>query len=374
MANTPTQNKWLLEPTAGDPNWDVPLNANLTVIDQAFGSTFPISVGTGGTQNLTSSTPASSSVYWWTAQQLTVTATGALSSNAVITFPSSINTAGTLRGSWIVSNNISAANQGAYTLTVKGASGSGVTIAAGKTAQVFFDGTDVFYNSTMGAKQIYQTVTTTSTVSDDILGGTLVLGSTLASSITVTIPSPVGNEGRTITVYSNASAYTATLSTPSGTFSGYSGSAASTMGLQRTGYNAYYFLVSNGTNWIVFAPLVAKTPGGALEPRVSSTTSTATLSWNSDNYDQYVITAQAASLAISADSAGASATDGRKIVFRILDNGTARAITWSSATYGFRAVGVTLPTTTTASKTTYVGAIYNESATKWDVVAVNTQA
>lgn len=372
MANTPTQNKWLLEPTAGDPNWDVPLNANLTVIDQAFGSTFPISVGTGGTQNLTSSTPASSSVYWWTAQQLTVTATGALSSNAVITFPSSINAAGTLRGSWIISNNISAANQGAYTLTVKGASGNGVTIAAGKTAQVFFDGTDVFYNSTMGPTQYVPSITTTSTVGDYVLGGTLIL--TAASNITVTIPSPVDNTGRIITIYNTGTTYTATLSTPSGIFSGNSGSGAATMDLKKTGYNSYYVLISNGANWMVFAPPVAKTPGGALEPRVSSTTSTATLSWNSDNYDQYVITAQAASLAISADSAGASATDGRKIVFRILDNGTARAITWSSATYGFRAVGVTLPTTTTASKTTYVGAIYNESATKWDVVAVNTQA
>lgn len=46
-------------------------------------------------------------------------------------------------------------------------------------------------------------------------------------------------------------------------------------------------------------------------------------------------------------------------------------ITWNSI---FRAVGVTLPVGTTASKTIYVGCIYNSADTKWDVVAVSTQA
>jgi hypothetical protein len=63
--------------------------------------------------------------------------------------------------------------------------------------------------------------------------------------------------------------------------------------------------------------------------------------------------------------------DGNKLTFRILDNGTARAITWN-ATYV--AIGVALPTSTVASKTTYIGCVYNANNTRWDVIAVGTQA
>jgi hypothetical protein len=63
--------------------------------------------------------------------------------------------------------------------------------------------------------------------------------------------------------------------------------------------------------------------------------------------------------------------DGNKLMFRLLDNGTARAITWNGT---YTAIGATLPTTTVASKTTYVGCIYNANNTRWDVIAVTTQA
>jgi len=59
------------------------------------------------------------------------------------------------------------------------------------------------------------------------------------------------------------------------------------------------------------------------------------------------------------------------LIFRLLDNGTARALTWN-ATYAV--VGTTLPTTTVINKTTYVGCIYNTNKTRWDVVAVTTEA
>jgi hypothetical protein len=62
--------------------------------------------------------------------------------------------------------------------------------------------------------------------------------------------------------------------------------------------------------------------------------------------------------------------DGQKLTFRFLDNGTSRNLTWN-ATY--TAIGVTRPTATTASKTTYVGCTYNANNARWDVVAVTTQ-
>ena len=108
--------------------------------------------------------------------------------------------------------------------------------------------------------------------------------------------------------------------------------------------------------------------------RISSTTNiTSPLVWNSDNFDQYAATAQANALTINADSG--TPTDGQKMIFRFKDNGTARALTWTTGTSkSFRAVGVTLPTTTVASKTVYVGCVYNNDAVRWDAIAVSQEA
>jgi hypothetical protein len=104
-------------------------------------------------------------------------------------------------------------------------------------------------------------------------------------------------------------------------------------------------------------------------PRTSSTASTATLSPDVSAFDQYNITAQAASLAISAPIG--TPVDGNKLIFRILDNGTSRAITWNGT---YTAIGVTIPAATVAGKMLYVGCIYNSTNTRWDVIAVTTQA
>lgn len=116
------------------------------------------------------------------------------------------------------------------------------------------------------------------------------------------------------------------------------------------------------------------TAGSYAAPRVSSSASiTSPLAWNSDNYDQYATTAQAEALTISADAG--TPVDGRKIVFRFEDNGTARALTWTTgATKAFRAIGVTLPTTTVVGKTIYVGCLYNSFDSRWDAVAVSQEA
>jgi hypothetical protein len=108
--------------------------------------------------------------------------------------------------------------------------------------------------------------------------------------------------------------------------------------------------------------------------RVESTTSiTSPLSWNSDNFDQYNATAQSTDLTFNADSG--SPVNGQKIMFRIKDNGTARALTWTTGSAkAFRAIGITLPTTTTINKTLYVGAIYNSDDSRWDVIATALEA
>jgi hypothetical protein len=105
----------------------------------------------------------------------------------------------------------------------------------------------------------------------------------------------------------------------------------------------------------------------------AQTTTASPFAWNSDSYDQQSFSALANALTINAD-AGTPA-DGQRAVFRIKDNGTARALTWTTGvSKGFRAVGATLPTTTVINKTVYVGCIYNIADSRWDVVAVAQEA
>jgi hypothetical protein len=103
--------------------------------------------------------------------------------------------------------------------------------------------------------------------------------------------------------------------------------------------------------------------------RVQSVTSASTVTPNADSDDSVEITAQAAALTIASPSG--TPTSHQKLIIRIKDNATARAITWNAI---YRAIGVTLPTTTVISKTMYLGFIYNVADTKWDCVAVNQEA
>ena len=104
-----------------------------------------------------------------------------------------------------------------------------------------------------------------------------------------------------------------------------------------------------------------------INPRVISTASSSTVTPDVSSYDVYAYTALASSLAIGAPTG--SPVDGSKLLFRILDDGTSRGLSWN-ATYV--AVGVVLPVATPVSKTIYVGCIYNASYPRWDVVAVTT--
>jgi hypothetical protein len=106
-----------------------------------------------------------------------------------------------------------------------------------------------------------------------------------------------------------------------------------------------------------------------IDPRVTSAASASSLTPDISASDVYAFTALAAGLTINAPTG--TPLDGDKLIFRLLDNGTSRALTWN-ATY--TVIGVTLPTATTISKTTYVGCIYNSNNTRWDVIAVTTQA
>ena len=106
-----------------------------------------------------------------------------------------------------------------------------------------------------------------------------------------------------------------------------------------------------------------------IDPRVTSAASASSLTPDISVSDVYAYTALAAGLTINAPTG--TPLDGDKLIFRLLDNGTSRSLTWNGT---YTVIGVTLPTATTISKTTYVGCIYNANNTRWDVIAVTTQA
>lgn len=92
---------------------------------------------------------------------------------------------------------------------------------------------------------------------------------------------------------------------------------------------------------------------------------------NSDSFDQvnYLLTGSS-----SFSNPTGTPTNGQKLAIRLYAASTQTISSWSSSSGGYRAIGVTLPTSVTSTKTIYVGCIWNSTDSFWDVVAVATQA
>jgi len=232
-------------------------------------------------------------------------------------------------------------------------------------------------------------VTLTGPASSGSLGQTqamrITLTGTISANITITIPT--GISGRWIIFNNTSGAYTITIA---------SGGGGTTV-VAPQGYNITIY--SDGTNIRLdndglltgaqaFTSVATNTitapsgtlsvtgnisPSGRITPRVSVTNAPSSpFAWNSNSYDEIVLTGIANSLTISADSG--SPVQGQTVVFRLKDAGTSQTLTWTqSGTGSFRQVGAFLPAATTANKTSYIGAIYNSTDGYWDVVAVTTQ-
>ena len=141
-----------------------------------------------------------------------------------------------------------------------------------------------------------------------------------------------------------------------------SGNAATIVGtleattIVKTGGTSTQFLMADGT------------VSTFMNPRVQTVGSSATVTPTSTN-DIVTITAQAVGLTLANPTGTFS--EGQSLIIRIKDNGTARSIAYGT---NFRAIGVTAPTITVLSKTTYLGCIYNSTDTKFDIVGVCTEA
>jgi hypothetical protein len=100
-----------------------------------------------------------------------------------------------------------------------------------------------------------------------------------------------------------------------------------------------------------------------------NTASSATPTPNADADGQFNLTALAANATFGAPTG--TPTGGQKLMIRIKDNGTARTLAYNAI---YRAIGITLPTTTVISKTLYIACIYNAADTKWDAIATAQEA
>lgn len=100
-------------------------------------------------------------------------------------------------------------------------------------------------------------------------------------------------------------------------------------------------------------------------PRVSTIASSSTPSPSASTDDMFTVTALAAAATFASPGTGA---EGQWLVIRIKDNGTARALSWNAI---YRASSdLALPTTTVVNKTLYLSFIYNNTDSKWDLLAL----
>ncbi len=103
-------------------------------------------------------------------------------------------------------------------------------------------------------------------------------------------------------------------------------------------------------------------------PGIQTVTSSATVTPNADTDDAVKITAQTVGLTLANWSG--TPVPMQAMVIRIY-SAAAQTIAYGS---NYRAIGVTLPTTTVAGKVLYLGCIWNADDSKIDVTGVSQQA
>lgn len=157
-----TTNKNLEKPNNGEyvDSWNVPLNADMNVLDAALGSVTNLNATAG---NATLSNSVSSNV---TYINMALNVTGAMTANVVYTIP---NTVG---GMWIVRNATTDSVGGPWTVTIaSGGGGSNVTVLRGKASMIWSDGTNI--------RNVDENVASIGTVTSvDVVGGTTGLTTT----------------------------------------------------------------------------------------------------------------------------------------------------------------------------------------------------
>ena len=135
------------------------------------------------------------------------------------------------------------------------------------------------------------------------------------------------------------------------------------------------FLISQGSAGVAQAPIwgtiqSSDLPGLILYQNLSIPSSGGTFTPTPIGYRETIcsVSGLSATLTVAAPPA-ASYVDGDRLIFRILDNGTLRTLSFSSAAGGYIQRGASVPTSTiTINKISTTTFLYNSLANKWDCV------
>ena len=124
-------------------------------------------------------------------------------------------------------------------------------------------------------------------------------------------------------------------------------------------YQCASHTVMNGViTWL--APMPTYVP-----PRTTTVTDAAAPAPSATTDDFYVITGLTQTATFAAPAG--TPVNGQSLKIRIKDNGTARTLAWNAIYRG--SSDLALPAITVASKTLYLGFVYNSTDSKWDLVA-----
>jgi hypothetical protein len=277
-----------------------------------------------------------------------------------------------------LSTSITGLLKGNGTAISAASSGTDYAPATSGSSILYGNGAGGFSNVTVGSGLSFTTGTLSSTGS----GGTVTsVGQTFTGGLIAVAGSPVTTTGTLaltvagtsggIPYFSSASTWatSAALAANAIVIGGGAGAAPATTTTGTGVVTALGIAVNTTAGGFPTINGTATLTNKRIDPRVTSAASASSLTPDISAADQYCYTALAANLTINAPTG--TPVDGDKLIFRLLDNGTTRTLTWN-ATY--TVIGVTLPTATTANKTVYVGCVYNANNTRWDVIAVTTQA
>ena len=177
--STTSTNKGMTLPANGEyvNTWNIPVNADLTIIDNALGGTTSLNA-TSGSVTLTAAQY----------QPLILNVTGSIAANVTYTIPSGVG------GQWVVKN----LTTGGYSVVIASAGGgSSVSVANNIVATVVCDGTNVYLPSSTdvptggGSNKVFYlndiTITTSYTIPTGKNAGTF--GPvTVGSGVVVTVP------------------------------------------------------------------------------------------------------------------------------------------------------------------------------------------
>lgn len=152
MVSSFTTNKSLEKPANGDyvDTWNVPVNGDMDVIDQAFGGLTSLNA-TSGSATLTDTQYRS----------LALSISGAIAAPVTYTIPSNIG------GQWIVRNATTDSSGGPHAVTIA-SGGGGTSIAVPRTGPVlvFSDGTNIRYSNVTVADSLATDAVTTAKIAD----------------------------------------------------------------------------------------------------------------------------------------------------------------------------------------------------------------